>query len=973
MYVTWCRRHYPGMKRTPSGEHQPRPLREWSLAVPLRGYQADLMRAVDPADGARLHLVAPPGSGKTLIGLALARANGRRALVLTPTTVIREQWCEQARTHLRTPDGRAPSIRDTCENPADDAAPAGLTVLTYQSLSVVDTSVRWRDAARKRWLEELTASGQAPGRAETWLEELSRTNSAAYRSGISRRASAMRAALASLDIDHLASLLRPTARARLDALVDERVATIVVDECHHLRAHWAAVVHYLLARLKAVGARPTLIGLTATLPSAEDGSRRRYQTLLGDVDYEIPIPAVVRAGSLAPSRNLVRFTLPDASERAFLTSAGAELSHRVDQLLLSPDGVQFLADAVAPAPGTASSPGDVHEDALAARMVAGFDSDPLSATAAAALLTQRLGAYAPTELTTALVPLLPTTGLLGVDEVLELLGRYALARLLPDPGRRSQWQDVKELLAGYGYHLTDSGLRAGRSPQDVVCAASRAKDTAVVDILRAEHACLGRRLRAVVVTDAAEHSAAHRALDVLAGSAAAGTRRPPGGALRCYETILSDAVVRGLHPVLLTGRHLQLASGDGDLLDHLRAATGLALPAADDGWIVRVRGPEAGAARLVGAVGELVVQGAVRLVVGTRGLLGEGWDCPSVNTLIDLTTVTTATSVQQLRGRTLRLDPAWPGKSAHNWSVTCLLPPQTGAGSGSDLERLRRRHDYLWSAVPSADGTVETASIRTGLSAALTPEQRHILATVHDGADAEAVRALNAATPLGPREREASAWLAPLSDDGHAFRRSPAPLGAGQEARAVLLTCAAGMLRRGDPARFWYGAARSVMAGLRAGGRPHTTRLAALVLEETETGVRVAFSGGTENERRLAADTLVALASPPRSNPRFVLEVPRWTLRKATAPGRLRRLLGRALDAVERARGRERLYLAVPRILGRSREVVAAFVEAWQREVGPCSLHLVREEADLEALIAARGRLGAGELVDVACERVWID
>ncbi|WP_103062953.1 DEAD/DEAH box helicase family protein [Actinomyces qiguomingii] len=961
------------MPRTSCGASDPqRPLSGWKLTVPLRDYQADLLRAVEPADGARLHLVAPPGSGKTLIGLALARANGRRALVLTPTALIRQQWCEQARAYFRDAAGGPPRVRDDLtrgeDAPQDDSGapvPADLTVLTYQSLAVVDTSAPWRAAARRRWLEELIDSGQTPGRAESWLEELAANNPAAYRSGISRRASAIRSSLASLDAEDLASLLHPAARRRIDALVDAGVATVVVDECHHLRAHWAAVVHYLLARLKAAGAQPCLLGLTATLPSPEDRSLGRYRALLGKVDYEIPVPAVVRAGCLAPSRSLVRFTLPDPQEQAFLAQAGAELEHRLDELLLSPDGIDFLVHTVAPAVEDLAEPLGMDDGALTARMVSGFDADPQAATAAGALLRNRLGAYNPTEQTTALVPLLPATRLLDVDETLELLGRYALTRLLPDPARRGQWEDTKELLAGYGYRLTDSGLRSGRSPQDAVCAASLAKDVAVADILHAEYTCLGQRLRAVVVTDAAERSAAHRALDAVGPRAASGEQATHGGALRCFTTLLTDALVRELHPVLLTGRHLQLASADHELLDRLRADTGLELPAVDDGWTLRVRGAQAGSARLVRAVSALMDQGVVRLVVGTRGLLGEGWDCPAVNTLIDLTTVTTATSVQQLRGRTLRLDSNWPAKVAHNWSVTCLLPRQAGAGAGSDLDRLRRRHEYLWSAVPDS-----AAAIRTGLEAALEPRQRRLLDAVRHGADAEAIGALNAATTLGPREWERRAWNAP-PPVGAASGRDSDLERMGQEAQLVSLASADGLIRRGDPVELWRGAALSVMAGLIAAERIGTDIRA---LSLTESGVaRIAFIGGVDTDRRLVAQTLVELASAPRRAPRFVLEVPRWTLRAACAPGRLRRLLGHGLDALDRARGRDRLYLAVPRTLGRSRRVVTAFVETWVTQIGPCRLRLVREEEDLWALVAARGPLGAGELVQVKRARTWID
>ena len=250
-----------------------RPLASWRPAAPLRDYQADLLDAVRPDDGAALHLVAPPGAGKTVIGLALAVRNGCRALVLAPTTVIRAQWAEQAARFFRTPDGSAPAVADRCPEAGEN--PADLTVLTYQALSVVADAGPWEAAARERWLDELVRDGRTRARADAWLKALAADNPAAYNRGIRSRAATIRARVDELDDDAVAALLARGARERLDALVDAGVATIVLDECHHLRAHWAVVVHYLRRRLVAAGAAPTLIGLTATEPSREDRSWRR--------------------------------------------------------------------------------------------------------------------------------------------------------------------------------------------------------------------------------------------------------------------------------------------------------------------------------------------------------------------------------------------------------------------------------------------------------------------------------------------------------------------------------------------------------------------------------------------------------------------------------------------------------------------------------------------------------------------------
>ena len=44
----------------------------------------------------RTHIVAPPGSGKTLLGMEIVRRLGKRALVLVPNSAIQAQWLRTA-------------------------------------------------------------------------------------------------------------------------------------------------------------------------------------------------------------------------------------------------------------------------------------------------------------------------------------------------------------------------------------------------------------------------------------------------------------------------------------------------------------------------------------------------------------------------------------------------------------------------------------------------------------------------------------------------------------------------------------------------------------------------------------------------------------------------------------------------------------------------------------------------------------
>ena len=85
----------------------------------------------------RLHIVAPPGSGKTVLGLYVWSDLIRKpTLVLSPNSAIQAQWA--ARTSLFDLDGKDDLISTSPHNPGL------LTSLTYQSLTLpmIDRSMK---------------------------------------------------------------------------------------------------------------------------------------------------------------------------------------------------------------------------------------------------------------------------------------------------------------------------------------------------------------------------------------------------------------------------------------------------------------------------------------------------------------------------------------------------------------------------------------------------------------------------------------------------------------------------------------------------------------------------------------------------------------------------------------------------------------------------------------------------------------
>ena len=329
-------------------------------------------------------------------------------------------------------------------------------------------------------------------------------------------------------------------------------------------------------------------------------------------------------------------------------------------------------------------------------------------------------------------------------------------------------------------------MRRGRTSVDRVLARSGAKSRALVEIVAAEHRSLGERLAMLVICDH-ENATATVAAD-LRGVQSAGA----GSARLALASLLADPATGVLSPVLVTGRTVAAAPEvlerlrrrvDADLVVGPPDADGIAeltaAPGRGSGWTTRT---------WVRAVTDFFTDGESQVLVGTRALLGEGWDAPRASGLVDLSMASTAGAVVQTRGRTLRLDPRDPAKVAVNWTVCCVA--EGHPRGDNDWRRTVAKHQGYFGVDDSGDVVDGVAHIHPSLSPHEPPPARDFDAVnaamlVRAERRADITEAWRVGQPYEDEER-LSVWLRPTAGGPPAATPTATPSTAPQRPDVVL-------------------------------------------------------------------------------------------------------------------------------------------------------------------------------------------
>ncbi len=549
-----------------------------------------------------LHVVAPPGSGKTVLGIEILRRINKKTLILSPTLTIRNQW-KQRLIECFLDDETKVATSFNIKNPET------LTFSTYQSLH--------------SFFKNECESSQ----------------------------------------EKIVSFFE-----------NEKIGTIVLDEAHHLKNEWWKPI-FALKQIPNC----SLISLTATPPyDSEPSEIAKYFELCGPIDMEIGLPELVKEGNLCPHQDYIYFSKPEQEQIRYIVKYREQLMQFVTDLKANEAFKNFLLqhpfysktetlfEAIYERPDFYSAI-LIYLNAIAFEIpsekieLLGIKSKDVQFPSLSYQWIEAL-----------LQPIL-------VDEREQHLANEALLNSLEKELRKIGAFDRKRVNLVGEKHLYRS---LSQSPT---------KLKSIVEIVKIETENLGSSLRMVILSDYIRKEF----LDFKYGDSLSEINKL--GVVPIFQylryAIKNDTALQlqKQKVAVLTGSLIIIHNAIAAQLTKRISQNSFTQSILWDTEYLIINPTDSGKKEMVGAMTALFEEGYIEVLIGTKSLLGEGWDAPAINTLLLASYVGSFVTSNQMRGRAIRTNPLQKDKIANIWHIACVDP--TSETGGADVDILTRRFD----------------------------------------------------------------------------------------------------------------------------------------------------------------------------------------------------------------------------------------------------------------------------------------
>lgn len=429
---------------------------------------------------------------------------------------------------------------------------------------------------------------------------------------------------------------------------DKDLGTLCLDECHHLRNEWWKSLEIFRKSFPKI----KMISLTATPPyEGEPALWERYISMCGEIDEEITVPELVKEGTLCPHQDYVYFAFPTKEERTQLDQFEKQKLNFLTKL--STD-INF-SNTIQSSPALSNQISD--DDLLA---------NPKYLSAILIFLWSKELPFPQRFQELLAAKALPTFTLEWFETLLN-----GIIFQVPNwfGFTEEALNQLKSDLKANGLIERNQVKLIRNKKQDVLLNQSLGKLNAVRDIFKAEYQALGSNLRQLVLTDFIRKD-----FQVHLGDKNAQFTQL--GVLSYFESIRREMIEQSwtVPVAVLTGSLVIIPTSAKEHLERLIPNSRLSYDvigqlSQEDYLKVSISGSYHD---LVTALTQLFQDGYIKVIIGTKSLLGEGWDAPCVNSLILASFVGSFMLSNQMRGRAIRVWPDNPNKTSNIWHLVSI-------------------------------------------------------------------------------------------------------------------------------------------------------------------------------------------------------------------------------------------------------------------------------------------------------------
>ncbi len=421
------------------------------------------------------------------------------------------------------------------------------------------------------------------------------------------------------------------------------IRTLCLDEAHHLRNEW----HNTLSEfIKKCGTNITIISLTATPPyDSSIQEWNKYMDLCGSIDEEIFVPELIAQKNLCPHQDYIYFNYPSEEEKRDLKEYKERALFASNQII---------------------------KDNIFKKMIHEFLKD---------FMNPKYNLFEDIEQYITLV---------NVAKTINLRIPGGLKQILKERKYLNTF-DVEHIEQMYKYvieHPNTFGAVASKYVESTLKEAkliekaqvnlkestmlkktlvsSIGKLRSIAEIARFESSQLKTELRMLILTDYIKKEL----IDII------GTNESNTviGTVPIFEEV-RRSVSPDIRIALLSGSLVIVPEAILSELDELTKQTHSPYTAkrlANAPYsIINFQSSNRDK---VSTLTKLFEAGHIEILIGTKSLLGEGWDSPSINTLILASFVGSYMLSNQMRGRAIRIDKTKPNKVASIWHLATIEP-----------------------------------------------------------------------------------------------------------------------------------------------------------------------------------------------------------------------------------------------------------------------------------------------------------